>query len=161
MRRVLAAGLFHRPALHRPGRHADGGHESETLLAGSAELEVGGRRWTLVLNPREPFISAHRGIQAEAILITGILITLLLTAFAYSTFARTAVIEKPAAWWSGRVQLSDEVAEPPPRWRAGRQAGRVQIPPGIFENSIEGIFQTTLRWQVHQRQSRPGTHLRV
>ena len=106
---------------------------------GSAELSMAGRRWELVLRPTRDFVVAHRGRQPGTIFTIGLLITLLLTAYLYAVLRRTELIKRRVA--ERTSELSAEVAD---RKRAEESARLAEARyRSIFENSVEGIFQTT------------------
>jgi PAS domain S-box-containing protein len=108
-------------------------------IEGTAELSVAGRRWLVVLRPAPEFVAAHSGAQASVIFLTGLIITLLLTAYLYAGLRRTAEIKLRVE--ERTEQLSAEVAERKRAEEAARLAeARYR---SIFENSIEGIFQTS------------------
>ena len=106
---------------------------------GTAQLTIAGRQWLVTLRPTPEFVAAHTGGQSRTILVTGLLITFLLTAYIFNGMRRTSEIELRVT--ERTLQLSNEVAD---RKRAEELARLAEARyRSIFENSIEGIFQTS------------------
>ncbi|HMB95900.1 MAG TPA: CHASE domain-containing protein, partial [Tepidisphaeraceae bacterium] len=108
-----------------------------------APIEVAGRRWTLAVYPNPIFFAAHQSRHSIFVLLGGIALTALLASYLYSGFRRMAEIERRVL--QRTAELSREVVE---RKRAEEAARRAEINfRSIVENSIEGIFQTSLDGQ--------------
>ena len=104
-----------------------------------ADLTVAGRHWAIALTPTPTFVARHEGDQSNTVLWTTLVATLGLAAYLYAGFRRTAEIELRVAVRTH--QLSKEVLDRKRAEEAARLAeARYR---SIFENSIEGIFQTT------------------
>ena len=102
-------------------------------------LDVAGRSWTATFMPRQPFLAQHKAGNEWIVLGAGVCMTLLLSGYLYGGLLRTAEIERRVV--ERTLQLSTEVAE---RTRAEEAARLAEAKyRGIFENSVEGIFQTT------------------
>ena len=108
-------------------------------FAQRATLSVAGRNWEVVLTPSPAFLNARQSGQSRTVLLMTLLATVALAGYLYAGFRRTAEIE-----WRVAVrtrQLSREVAD---RKRAEELARLAEARyRSIFENSIEGIFQTS------------------
>jgi PAS domain S-box-containing protein len=105
-----------------------------------APIEAAGRRWRLEVFPSATFLSAHESSQSQFVLLGGLALTALLAGHLYSGFRRMSEIERRVE--QRTAQLSREVAE---RKRAEEAARLAEINfRSIVENSVEGIFQTTL-----------------
>ncbi|MDB5290431.1 MAG: domain S-box [Phycisphaerales bacterium] len=109
-------------------------------VVSTAAIDVAGRQWSLVLRPTDAYMAARSDGHPLTILCTGLLITTLLSGYLYGGFRQTAAVERRVI--ERTAQLSCEVAE---RKRA-EEAARIAEANyrGIFENAVEGIFQTTL-----------------
>jgi PAS domain S-box-containing protein len=106
----------------------------------SAPVEVAGRQWNLLLHPRPEFLAPRQTHHAMMVLIGGLFITGLLGGYLYRGSLRISEIERRVS--QRTLELSREVAE---RKRAEDAARRAEAKfRSIFENSIEGIFQTSL-----------------
>jgi PAS domain S-box-containing protein len=112
----------------------------DTAFDMSAPVEVAGRQWNLVLHPQPQFLAAHQTHHALLVLIGGICMTGLLGIYLYREMLRMSEIEKRVR--ARTLDLSREVAERKRAEEAARQAEAKFR--SIFENSIEGIFQTSL-----------------
>jgi|GEM_PF-492684 len=113
---------------------------ADALLQGSARLDVAGRVWHVVMTPTPTFLAAHRVWKSETIFLAGIFATILLAAYLYSSWRRTDQIERQVEHRTR--QLSGEVQE---RRRAESAARLAEANyRGIFENAIEGMFQTSV-----------------
>jgi PAS domain S-box-containing protein len=108
-------------------------------FAQRAQLSVAGRQWEIVLTPTPAFLTARQGGQSRAVLLTTLLATVALAGYLYAGFRRTAEIEWRVAFRTR--QLSREVVD---RKRAEGSARLAEARyRSIFENSIEGIFQSS------------------
>jgi PAS domain S-box-containing protein len=113
-------------------------------LVGTSVFELAGLRWKIAITPPGGSgggggSSGAGGGQSRSILLTGLALTLALTAYLYSGLKRTEVIERRVLERTAR--MSAEVAE---RKRAEEAARVAELRyRGIFENATEGIFQTT------------------
>jgi PAS domain S-box-containing protein len=105
-----------------------------------ASFDVAGRQWSVMLRPTSAYLAARSNGHSWTILGAGLFITTLLSGYLYSGFRQTAAVERRVV--ERTAQLSCEVAE---RKRA-EEAARIAEANyrGIFENAVEGIFQTTL-----------------
>ena len=121
------------PLIRRP---ADG---PVADINASASMDVAGQRWTVTLRPTERFIEAHSTGHASTMIATGLIITALLAGYVRRGLRQRFSIEQRVKVRT--AQLSREVAE---RKRA-EDAARIAEANyrEIFENSVEGIFQTT------------------
>ncbi len=104
-----------------------------------ALVDVAGQSWRLTLRPTQAFVSAHSNGHAATILGAGLMISALLSGYTRRAMKGRSAIEQevrvahgPAIARSGRA---------PPR--RGRRPPRRTNYREIFENSVEGIFQTT------------------
>jgi PAS domain S-box-containing protein len=102
-------------------------------------LNVAGATWDVFFRPTPRYLAAHSLRQSWAALAAGLMITTLLAAYVYRGMRRTAEIERRVA--ERTAELSNEVTERQRIEEALRKAEKKYR--GIFENSIEGIFQTT------------------
>jgi PAS domain S-box-containing protein len=106
---------------------------------GSDALEMAGRSWRIELRPTVKFVSAHSGGHSLGILLAGLAFTLLATAYVYRGMCRRSEIEQCVR--ERTAQLSKEVGE---RRRAEEAARLAEANyREMFENSVEGIFQTS------------------
>jgi PAS domain S-box-containing protein len=102
-------------------------------------LNIAGVTWDVLFRPTPHYLAAHSLRQSWAALAAGLMISALLAAYIYRGMRRTAEIEQRVA--ERTAELSSEVAE---RQRIGEALRKAEKKyRGIFENSIEGIFQTT------------------
>ena len=119
-------------------RPADGAPERG--LEGSASLDVAGRHWTLTLSATSQFLAARSSGNANLLLSTSLLVTLLLGLCLYGGMVYTARVEQRVV--RRTAELSLQVSERKRAEAAARVAeGKYR---SIFENSVEGIFQTSL-----------------
>ncbi len=123
--------------LYRSAPASPGG---ETKFDMWASLEVAGRHWDLVLHPQPQFMAEHQTHHALLVLLGGFCITGLLGGYLYRGSLRFSEIERRVSVRT--LELSREVAERKRAESAARQAEAKFR--SIFENSIEGIFQTSL-----------------
>ncbi len=112
---------------------------SETLPRCVQSLDIAARRWTLMFVPRAEFLALHRSKNEWIVLGVGLIFSLLLAAYLYGGLRRTIYIERRVV--ERTKQLSAEVTE---RRRAEHAARLAESKyRSIFENSVEGIFQTS------------------
>jgi PAS domain S-box-containing protein len=128
--------LFHQPARQAP----------VAGLAGTASLSLAGRSWSVVLRPDRTFVDTDRRSESNVVLTGGIALTLLLTAYLSAGLRRRALIERRVT--DRTRQLRGEVHDRRRAETAARVAERAARTAearyrGIFENAVEGIFQTT------------------
>jgi PAS domain S-box-containing protein len=117
------------------GAHGPAGVAANSdILRWMEPLEIAGLHWDI------EFWFPHRGMEWEpwAGLCLGLLITALTTVYIIRGARRTAEIERRVA--ERTAELSSEIAVRKQAERQLRQAEQKYR--GIFENSIEGIFQT-------------------
>ncbi|MBV9656913.1 MAG: CHASE domain-containing protein [Verrucomicrobia bacterium] len=103
-------------------------------------LDFPGGAWEIVFRPTPRFLAAHAPSRQPWIgLGAGLLITLLVAGYLLRARRRSAQIERRVQ--ARTAQLSAEVAE---RQRVEKALREAELKyRSIFENSIEGIFQTT------------------
>lgn len=119
-------------------RGALGSPQSE--LSAAAMLDVAGRHWTLTLFPTDRFISARTTGHANLLLAASLLITVLLGICLYGGVVQRARVEQHVV--ERTTELSREIGD---RKRAEAAARLAEAKfRSIFENSVEGIFQTSL-----------------
>ena len=114
------------------GRWANSPEASQTL-------NIAGVTWNVMFRPTAKFLATRSLRQSWAALIAGLMITTLLAAYIHRGLLRTAEIEQRVA--ERTAELSSEVRERLRVEEALRKAEKKYR--SIFENSIEGIFQTT------------------
>jgi len=150
----LDVWLIDQTAYRRPlwKRSAPGGSTQATPppvssgdVGAEDTLDVAGRRWAVVLRTTPAFAASHATRQPQVIFLTGVFLTLLLTGYLYTAFQRTAEVERRVT--ERTAQLSTEVAERKRAEAAARHAEAMARQAaaqyrGIFENSVEGMFQT-------------------
>ena len=108
-------------------------------LYGIKSLDVAGRKWTVTFIPRASFVAQHASRHEWIVLGIGVAMTLMLTGYLYGGLRRTVDVERRVV--ERTMQLSAEVAE---RTRAEEAARLAEAKyRSIFENSVEGIFQTS------------------
>ena len=107
--------------------------------SGSDTVKVAGRVWRIELRPTVKFVAAHSGGHSVGILLAGLAFTLLATGYVYRGMWRRSEIEQCVR--ERTAQLSREVGER----RRAEEAARVAEANyrEMFENSVEGIFQTS------------------
>jgi len=108
-------------------------------LVASQALDVAGADWEVFFRPTTRYLAAYSLRQSWAALVAGFMITALLAAYIYRGLRRTAEIEQRVK--ERTAELSSEVTERLRVEDALRKAEKKYR--SIFENSIEGIFQTT------------------
>jgi len=111
----------------------------ENYPEASQTLSIAGVTWDVVFRPTAQFLAARSLRQSWAALCAGLMITALLAAYIHTGLRRTAEIEQRVA--ERTAELSSEVRERLRVEEALRKAEKKYR--SIFENSIEGIFQTT------------------
>ncbi|HWE00924.1 MAG TPA: CHASE domain-containing protein [Tepidisphaeraceae bacterium] len=123
-----AAAIMHRPAEGKISK-----------FASSVTLEVAGQSWTLRLRPTEQFVAAHSSDHALVILSGGFAISALLGGYVLRGMRQRSAVERRV-----RVRTAQLLRQVGERRRA-EDAARVAEANyrEIFENSVEGIFQTT------------------
>jgi PAS domain S-box-containing protein len=112
----------------------------EGNLGSVQTLNIAGVTWDVWFHPTPHYLAAHSLRQSWSALIAGLMITALMAAYIYRGSRRTAEIEQRVT--ERTAELSSEVAERQRIEEALRKTEKKYR--GIFENSIEGIFQTTL-----------------
>ena len=112
-----------------------------TSVPSLCAVSVAGRQWLVTLRAEPPFIAERRhGRRAWMVLATGLCLTALLGAYLSALLSRTATVERRVQQRTS--QLTNEVNE---RRRAEDLARTAEANyRGIFDNSVEGIFQTTI-----------------
>ena len=109
-------------------------------MASRQTLAVAGMTWDVFFRPAAGYFEAGLLRQSWAALGAGLLITALMAAYIARGLRRTAEVEQRVT--ERTAELSDEVAE---RLRVEETLRKTEKKyRDIFENSIEGIFQTTL-----------------
>ena len=109
-------------------------------LVSMQTLSVAGMTWDVYFRPTPAYLEAHSLRQSWAALAAGLMITALMAAYIYRGLRRTAEIEQRVT--ERTAELSNEVTE---RQRVEDTLRKTEKKyREIFENSIEGIFQTTL-----------------
>ena len=118
-------------------RAADG---KTSDLHGSSDLEVAGRHWRISLRPTQAFMSTHAQGHSLLILVMSLTFTFLVSGYVGRGLRQRAAIEECVR--ERTAQLSREVSD---RRRAeeGARLAEAQYRE-IFENSVQGIFQTSL-----------------
>jgi len=102
-------------------------------------LDVAGSAWEIVFRPTPKFLASHVLWQSWAALAAGLVIALLLAACLFGWLRRATEIERRVV--ERTAQLSHEMAE---RKRVEEELRTAEKKyRSIFENSIEGVFQTT------------------
>lgn len=103
-------------------------------------LNIAGVKWVVSFQPTSRYLAARSLKQSWMALFAGLMITALLAGYIYRGIRRTAEIENRVA--ERTAELSSEVSF---RQRAEDALRKTEKKyRSIFENSIEGIFQTTL-----------------
>ena len=115
-----------------PGKTAD--------FIGSSTMEVAGRHWQLSLRPTQSFVTAHSDGHSTLILLAGLAFTLVVSGYVGRGLRQRAAVEDCVR--ERTTQLSREVAVR----RRAEEAARVAETQyrEMFENSVQGIFQTSL-----------------
>ena len=102
-------------------------------------LDIAGRRWLLALHPTQGFVLDHYSWQSWSSLFIGLLLTACLGSYLVNTARHTAMVQSHVT--RRTRQLSSEIQD---RQRAESLARTAEAKyRSIFENAIEGIFQTT------------------
>ena len=114
--------------------------EKTANLIGSSTMEVAGRHWQVSLQPTQSFVAAHSQGHSALILLTGLAFTLFVSGYVGRGLRQRAAVEHCVR--ERTTQLSREVAER----RRAEEAARVAEAQyrEMFENSVQGIFQTSL-----------------
>ncbi len=133
-RKTLFYHSMHGQAANESGIEAEG-----SALAIHQTLEVAGSAWDIVFRPTPKFLASQVLWQSWAALAAGLIITLLLAACVFGWLRRAAEIERRVV--ERTAQLSREMAERKRIEEELRTAEKKYR--SIFENSIEGVFQTT------------------
>jgi PAS domain S-box-containing protein len=117
-----------------------GAPEKTANLVGSSTMEVAGRHWQVSLRPTQSFVAAHSQGHSALILLTGLAFTLFVSGYVGRGLRQRAAVEDCVR--ERTMQLSREVAER----RRAEEAARVAEAQyrEMFENSVQGIFQTSL-----------------
>ena len=121
------------PLIHHapPGPIAD--------MSASALLSVCQQNWVVTLRPTALFVSAHTTGHPMTLLAAGVAISALLSAYFRRAIKQKLAVEQRVL--ERTLELSREVAE---RRRAEEAAHLAEANyREIFENSVEGIFQST------------------
>ena len=134
--------------LYRRAAHDAAGEPADTVGTGvgQASVPVAGRTWTVAVRPGSGYIAAHQHHESWLVLVGGLAMTGVLTAYLSAGLRRRALIEKKVL--ERTAQLRAEVGERRRAEAAARSAesaarlAEVRYR-GIFDHAVEGIFQTT------------------
>jgi len=117
-------------------------HTSASVISSvrsSADLDVAGRQWRVNVQPTESYVRDHTAGHSLMILLSGLTFTLLTTGYVGRGLRQRSAIERCVN--ERTTQLSREVTE---RRRAEEAARLAEANyREMFENSVEGIFQTS------------------
>ena len=111
-----------------------------STLQASANLDVAGRLWRVNVQPTASYVREHTTGHSLMILFSGLTFTLLTTGYVGRGLKQRSAIERCVT--ERTAQLYREVTE---RRRAEEAARLAEAQyREMFENSVEGIFQTSL-----------------
>lgn len=127
------------PLIRRRAAGSATNDTAEPAMKATAPVDVGGQQWLVTLVPNDRFVAAHTSGHSATILGTGIIISALLSGYVRRALRQRHAVENQVRLRT--AQLSREVAER----RRAEDAARLAESNyrEIFENSVEGIFQTT------------------
>ena len=118
-------------------------HPSVSNMTGTIPFEVAGRKWSLILRPNPAFTADQYSWQSWGTLAVGLLLTAALGVYLLNAARHAEVVEFYVA--RRTRQLQSEIQERKRQESAARDAeDRYR---SIFEEAVEGIFQTSLDGQ--------------